>query len=63
MVPRMTSAKAGADQSASSQEKLNAWSSSSGRTYAAIEGPSGTQASATAIRSGPYSSRISAQRR
>ena len=59
----MTSANASADQSASSQAKLNAWSSSSGRTKAAIDAGVCVQASATAILSSPYSSRTLDQRR
>ena len=49
-----TSAKAAADQSASSQEKLNAWLISSGRTNRAIDSGVWVQASATSIRSPSY---------
>ena len=59
----MTSANSVADHTAWSQEKLNAWCSSSGRTKAAIDSGVAVQASATAIRSPSYCSRILRQRR
>ena len=59
----MTSAKDAADQGASSQWKLNDCWSSSGRTKLAIDSAVWVQASATAIRSPSYSSRILRHRR
>ncbi len=50
-VPVITSAKAVADQSASSQEKLKAWLISSERTNRAIDSGVWVHASATSIRS------------